>query len=60
MKNLSLAVALLLVGSTSQIRINTIHKDWDREDGATVTAADEYKSESLDGYQDAVDDVVKE
>ena len=60
MKTLSLAVTLLLLGNSNQIRINQLHKDWNTAD-ATVTAADEYKGDgSLDGYQDAVDEVFNE
>ena len=54
MKKLSLAVLALLIDSTSQIKINSYHKDWEQKE---VTAADAYNDTNLDGYQDAVDEV---
>jgi hypothetical protein len=53
MKKFSIAIALLLLGTSRQVKIAQVAKNWDNNDEVVEEG-------SLEGYQDAVDEVFKE
>lgn len=53
MKKITFAIALLLAGTTNQVKISQHAKNWDSNE-------DNVEEGSLEGYQDAVEEVFKE